>query len=156
MPLSRLFNPFHSTGLFLYTSGFLMDSGVKKDASVVKWFKKVTSFGSKYSRMDQVKFVKGSLKKIWIFHKFYLVHSWIPWPTFNDRECLQILENLEKHTILKSNRIQQLNSIATFWVRPLHHNQQQYKVHNMKIIWNAVFSRDFSGVMYFVLPRGLK
>ena len=91
-----------------------------------------------------------------VFHKFYLVHSWIPWPTINDRECLQILANLEKHTILKSNRIQQLNSIATFWVRPLHHNQQQYKVQNMKIIWNAVFSIDFSGAMYFVLPRGVE
>ena len=44
--------------------------------------------GSKYSRMDQVKLVKTAFKKfevIWIlfkavFHKSYLVHSWITWP----------------------------------------------------------------------------
>ena len=54
--------------------------------------------------MDQVKFVEESLQKIWsdmvcyglsvqadhiilnflkaVFHKFYLVYSWIPWPTY--------------------------------------------------------------------------
>ena len=53
-------------------------------------------FGTKYSRMDQVKFEEDSLKN-WcdwspeanlitsnflkvVFHKFYLVHSWILWP----------------------------------------------------------------------------
>ena len=57
-------------------------------------------YGSRCSRMDQVKFMEDSLQKIWsdmvcleisdmvlnlvlnkvVFHKFYLVHSWIPWP----------------------------------------------------------------------------
>ena len=55
--------------------------------------------GSSYSRMDQIKFVKDSLYKIWggmvrlsradhvtpnflkaVSHEFYLVYSWIPWP----------------------------------------------------------------------------
>ena len=31
-------------------------------------------FGSRYAGMDQVKFVKA------VFHKFYMGHSWIPWP----------------------------------------------------------------------------
>ena len=41
-------------------------------------------FGAKYSRMDQVKFAYESLQKNIasnflkaVFHKFYLVHSWI-------------------------------------------------------------------------------
>ena len=38
----------------------------------------VRSKGSRYSRMDQVKFVEDGLFKA-VFHKFYVVHSWIPW-----------------------------------------------------------------------------
>ena len=58
------------------------------------------SSGAKYSRMDQVKFVKYSLWKIWrnlvylskpyhfkflkaLFHRFYLVHSWILCPIWS-------------------------------------------------------------------------
>ena len=40
-------------------------------------------FGSRYLRMDQVKFAEGSLGLFFlkaVFHKFYLVHSWIVWP----------------------------------------------------------------------------
>ena len=49
-------------------------------------------YGSRYSRIDQIKFVEDSLLKIWshmtnflkaVFHKFYLVRSWIPWPILN-------------------------------------------------------------------------
>ena len=43
--------------------------------------------------MDQVKFVEDSFQDIWsymvtskflkaVFHIFYLVHSWIPWPKY--------------------------------------------------------------------------
>ena len=70
------------------------------------WYSSIATFsyGSRYSRMDQVKFVEESLQKIWsdmvcyglsaqadhiilnflkaVFHKFYLVYSWIPWPTY--------------------------------------------------------------------------
>ena len=39
------------------------------------------AYGTKYSRMDQLKFVEDNPYKIWrdmaVFHKFYLVHSWI-------------------------------------------------------------------------------
>ena len=62
-----------------------------------KWVKilaiRLHLYGSRYSRMDQLKFVEDSHEKIWkdhttsnflkaVFHKFYLVHSWIPWPTY--------------------------------------------------------------------------
>ena len=42
-------------------------------------------YGTKYSRMDQVKFVKDRKETFEditsnpVFHKFYLVHSWIIW-----------------------------------------------------------------------------
>ena len=48
------------------------------------FLKKETQFGTKHSRVDQVKFVEDSFYKIWrdmvfdilkaVFHKFYLVH----------------------------------------------------------------------------------
>ena len=48
------------------------------------------TYGAEYSRISQVKFVQDSLQKIWgditsdflkaVFHKFYLVHSWILCP----------------------------------------------------------------------------
>ena len=44
---------------------------------------KVFRPGSRYSRMEQVKFVEDSLYFSFlkaVFHKFYLLHSWIPWP----------------------------------------------------------------------------
>ena len=51
--------------------------------------------GAKYSRMDQVKFMKDSRWKIWIwitsnflkavFHKFYLIHSWILCPIYREQ-----------------------------------------------------------------------
>ena len=47
--------------------------------------KKLRINGSRYSRMDQVKFLENSFKKSpqvfkAVFHKFYLVHSWILCP----------------------------------------------------------------------------
>ena len=55
--------------------------------------------------MDQVKIVEDSLYKIWwygdhitsdflatVFHKFHLVHSWIPWPTSSNTKGKLISE----------------------------------------------------------------
>ena len=43
--------------------------------------------GIKYSRIDQAKFVEDTLSPSdflkAVFHKFYLVHSWIPWPMWS-------------------------------------------------------------------------
>ena len=54
----------------------------------------VATYGAKYSRMDQVKFVEDNLYMVSevddiisnflriVFHKFYLVHSWIFCPIY--------------------------------------------------------------------------
>ena len=54
------------------------------------------TYGSRYSKMDQVKLICDMvcisrpyyfrfLKTA--FHKFYLVHSWIPWPIYDETFC---------------------------------------------------------------------
>ena len=64
--------------------------------------------GTRYSRMNQEKLVEDSLYKIWkdmvclsapyyvkflkgVFHKFYLAHSWIPWPKWYGKNQMQFL-----------------------------------------------------------------
>ena len=40
-------------------------------------------YGTKYSEMDQVKFVEDSLEVIWsALHKFFLVNSWVLCPIY--------------------------------------------------------------------------
>ena len=72
------FKQFDETGLFLYPlttseNHWFSDifKGYRKNS--VAW----TTNGAKYSRIDQVKFLKA------IFNKFYLVHSWIRCPKFS-------------------------------------------------------------------------
>ena len=64
--------------------------------------------GTRYSRMNQEKLVEDSLYKIrkdmvclsapyyvkflkGVFHKFYLAHSWIPWPKWYGKNQMQFL-----------------------------------------------------------------
>ena len=76
-----LFYP-HPQQLFQGTSYIGVNAQIQNKPS----FKlNLGSSGSRYSIMDQVKFMEDSLQKISnllkaVFHKFYLVHSWIRWP----------------------------------------------------------------------------
>ena len=61
--------------------------------------------GSRYSRMNQVKFLKV------VFYKFYLVYPWISWPNYNWRLSW-------KHTIFLWNWIFVFDRLATFLFYP--------------------------------------
>ena len=49
-------------------------------------------YGTKYSRMDQVKFLKA------VFHKFHLVHSWIPCPIWHNHKFWWSSQSLSQKT----------------------------------------------------------
>ena len=42
-------------------------------------------YGSRYSRMDQVNFLKAA------FHTFFLVHSWIHWPIYKTDDIISLM-----------------------------------------------------------------
>ena len=105
------------------------------------FFQLLRLFGSRNSRMDWENFKEDILKKIWsdmvclskpyadhitsnflkfVFHKFYLVHSWIPWPIFWNYQL--ILKCLCKSSSEKKNwlfKIFHTRNFSTFYGRVL-------------------------------------
>ena len=71
----------------------------------------IVTFGSRYSRMDQVKLIKT------VFHKFYQVRSWIPWPFCS---LLNLYNSLISEVLLEPLQhlqwISLLHKITTFYL----------------------------------------
>ena len=81
--------------------------------------------------MDQVKFVEDNLQKIWsdmspwadhitsnflkaVFHKFYLVYSWIPWSMWTQIIGLQYKRSFHNNNAVQS--VMKKFRTQTFWV----------------------------------------
>ena len=140
------------------------------------WYSSIATFsyGSRYSRMDQVKFVEESLQKIWsdmvcyglsaqadhiilnflkaVFHKFYLVYSWIPWPTYLTILSIamsgwKLLNQLVENICLLTWRLgsvcgtlhMELMCKSIFYliyiVNGFMHNIEKIPKHTLKILW---------------------
>ena len=68
----------------------------------INWSRK--KYRSKYSRMDQVKFLMA------VFHKFYLVHSWILCPICNIVYTCTVKKTIDTNIYLKTSFINPENT----------------------------------------------
>ena len=91
--------------------------------------------------MDRAKFVEDSLYKIWsdmvcyhfkflkaVFCKFYLVHSWIPWPIYHEHltEHVKKNQNKTKQKEKQQNTNKQLNNNNNKLIRPSKQTTKQW------------------------------
>ena len=110
----------------------------------MKWVKKVTSFRSRYSRMNQVKFVEENL----LLRPFLntLIH-------FQWSQVVRNSEQLRKISFWSVTSIQQLNLLASFRVRLLHHNQLN-KIQTWKL-WSlsSKYADNLKGCVFSKLFR---
>ena len=99
--------------------------------------------GSSYSRMDQVKFVKGQTISLQIF-KIYLVHSWIPWPI--DSWWLILLKYFV--SVLHGQYVNTAIFVSKFWSCNNHYIFRLIYVHivcciHISVIWNSRYMSWF-------------